>query len=160
VLVAETPPLDETAPPDPTRTAEALASRKTNGRPFTKGNKAACGRGPSLTRVLVDGDAPEERRRVQRRANSLEGTRRRELSVQCGGPVSSGVRTEIVAWARNVAWAEHFDRQGDAVTAAALAEKASAHQLKAIGIAERESKARAPKTPTDPLAAFRLPGDK
>lgn len=142
ILVAECPPLDESQPPNASATERGLALRRERGRPFTVGNRAASGRGPSLTRIASAPDAPEEIRRVHRKAASLKGRRERELSVQCGGPVSSGVKVELVAWARDVAWAEHFDRLGDAIKAAALAEKASGHQLKAIAIAEREAKAR------------------
>ncbi len=158
ILVAENPPLDEWPPPDAARTAQGLAVRTARGRPVQKGNTAASGRGPSLTRIVSDADAPDEQRRVHRKATSLKSKRERELSVQYGGPVSSGVKVELVAWARAVAWAEHFDRHGDPVRAAALAEKASGHQLKAIGIAEREAAAR-PRAPVDPLARWREPGD-
>jgi hypothetical protein len=87
----------------------------------------------------VDEAAPDEHRRVHRKAATLKSRRERELVVlNAGHPVSSAVKTELVAWARDVSWAEHFDRQGEPLKAAALAEKASGHQLKAIGIAERE----------------------
>ncbi len=85
---------------------------------------------------------------MHRKAQSLKATRERELSVLTGGPVSSAVKVELVAWARATAWAELYDRAGDATKAAALAEKASGHQLKAIGISEREAMAR-PRTPVD-----------
>jgi hypothetical protein len=142
VLVAEAPPLDETPPLNATDTSHGLALRRVRGRPFQIGNTAASDRGPSLTRITCDPNAPEEQQRVHRKAATLKSKRERELSVQYGGPVSSAVKTELVAWARNVAWAEHFDRAGEPLKAAALAEKASGHQLKAIGIGERESKAR------------------
>jgi hypothetical protein len=142
VLVAEPLPLDELRPLDARRTEAALASRRVRGRPFQIGNTAASDRGASLTRINVDASAPEEHRKVHRKAASLQRQRRRELEVQHGGPVSSAVNVELVAWARNTAWAELYDRAGDATKAAALAEKASGHQLKAIGIAEREATAK------------------
>jgi hypothetical protein len=142
VLVAETPVLDELGPPDAARTAVGLALRSARGRPFQPGNTAASGRGPSLTRITCDPSAPEEQQRVHRKAASLKGTRQRELEVQMAGPISSGVKVELVAWARATAWAELYDRAGDATKAAALSEKASGHQLKAIGIAEREALSR------------------
>lgn len=141
-VVAETPPLDELAPLNPDDTGAALALARRRGRPFQPGNAAAANRGPSLTRIALDPSAPEERRRVHRKAATLKARRERELAVQHGGrPVSSAVKVELVHWARNTAWAEFFDRAGDALRAASLAEKASAHQLKAIGIAEREARA-------------------
>ncbi len=75
--------------------------------------------------------------------------------MQYGGPLSSGVKVELVAWARDVANAERFDRAGDATKASALAERASGHQLKAIGIAEREAAALPPplRSAHDALAA-------
>ena len=153
LIVAEQPPLDEYSPADAALTEQGLALRAARGRPFQKGNRAASGRGPSLTRITADPSAPEAARRVHRKAQSLARKRERELSVQYGGALSSGVRVELVAWARNVSWAEHFDRQGDPVAAAALAEKASAHQLKAIGHAEREAASR---PAVDELTAKRL----
>lgn len=147
VLVVEQPPLDEVPAPNRADTVTGLAVRAARGRPFQPGNRAASDRGPSLTRINVDDAAPEAQRRIHRKAATLKGRRERELSVlHGGGPVSSAVKTELVAWARNVAWAEHFDRAGDPLKAAALAEKASGHQLKAIGIIERE---RPRQTSTD-----------
>lgn len=142
LLVAEQPPLDEYAPPDAARTEQGLALRRVRGRPFQVGNAAAKDRGPSLTRVNVDPAASDDARRVHRKAASLCRRRIRELSVESGGMVSTAVRVELVAWARNTAWAEFYDRAGDPVKAASLSEKASGHQLKAIGIAAREAAAR------------------
>jgi hypothetical protein len=154
-LVAETPVLDELPPPDPNRTVTALAIRGVRGRPFQKGNTAASGRGASLTRINIDPDAPEEHRKVHRKATSLQNQRRRELEIQCGGPVSSAVKVEIVAWARATAWAEWLDRSGDYAKAVVLTEKASGHQLKAIAIAEREAQSR-PQEQFDPLKGVPL----
>lgn len=149
VLVAETVTLKDMRPLDAERTAQGLAFAARRGRPFQIGNTAASGRGPSLTRItasdtetVCDPDSPDERRRARRKAQSLAGRRRRELEIQTGGPVSSAVKVELVAWARASAWAELYDRAGDPVRSAALAEKASAHGLKALGLAEREAAAR------------------
>jgi hypothetical protein len=148
VLVAETPKLAELGTPNAGRTAEGLALATRTGRPFQEGNAAASNRGPSLTRVTADDgvvcvpDSPDERRRARRKAASLAGTRRRELQVQTGGPVSSAVRVELVAWASATAWADVWERAGDVFKATALREKASAFGLKALGYAEREAKAR------------------
>lgn len=156
MLVAENTPIDEVPPLNAEDTAAGLALRRARGRPFQIGNTAASDRGPSLTRVNTNDDAPEEHRRIHRKAASLKSRRERELSVQHGGlPVSSAVKTELVAWARNVAWAEHYDRLGDATKAATLSEKASGHQLKAIAIAEREATARiATMTPAEVQASI------
>lgn len=159
-LVAEAPPLkDLTRPPNAADTATGLALAKSRGRPFQIGNTAAANRGPSLTRVNHDPGAPEDHRRVHRKAHSLCGRRRREMTVENAGvPLSSAVLVELVAWARATAWAEHFDRAGDPVKAVQLAEKASGHQLKAIGIAEREREARtASQGWVDPLANWMPP---
>jgi len=160
VLVAEATTLkDLGTPPDAARTEEGLALRRVRGRPFQKGNTAASGRGPSLTRVSPEPEAPvdltdpEERRRARRKATSLAAKRTRELEVQTGGQVSSAVRVEVVAWASATAWAEMFERAGDPLKAAALREKASGHGLKALGLAERESAAR---DAADPVAEKRL----
>jgi hypothetical protein len=139
LTVVETPPLDELRPLDAARTMH-----KPKGPPhrFASGNTDAAGRGSSLTRINVDPMATVEQRRVHRKAQSLVNQRRRELQAQHGAPVSSAVRVELVAWARATAYAEAYDRAGDGVKAAGLAEKASGHQLKAIAIAEREASAR------------------
>ena len=142
LLVAEAKPLDELRPPNAADTERGLALCAARGRPFQVGNRAAAGRGPSLARVNADPDAPEERQRVHRKAASLQRTRARELAVMYGGPVSSAVKTELKLWALDVAWAEHYDRLGDARTASQLAEKSSAHLLKAEGYAVRDAQAR------------------
>jgi hypothetical protein len=148
--VAETPPLDELPPLDPARTATALALRRGRGKPFEKGNRYAAGRGASLTRINIDPNAPEEHRRVHRKATSLVNQRKRELEIQHNGAISSAVKVELVAWASATSWAELFDRSGDPIKSASLREKASGHQLKAIAIAEREAQAR-PKETYDAL---------
>jgi len=155
LLVVETPPLDETRPPDATRTEEGLALRKARGRPFTPGNAAGSNRGPSLTYIVVDPNAPDdEKRRRRRKASSLQRTRKGELEVQYGVTVSSGVKVELCAWARATSWAEYHDQAGDGFKAAALDEKASAHGLKAIAIVEREAASRPKKsTGTDGMRA-------
>lgn len=162
LLVVECPPLDEIDGPSnagPTSNPAALPPRR--GRPFQRGNAAAAGRGSSLTRISAPADAPEERRKVYRKATSLKRQRERELATLHGGTLSCAVRTELVAWARNVAWAEHYDRAGDPTKAAQLSEKASGHQLKAVALAEREAAARAAAAgPVDPLAAWRRPEDE
>lgn len=158
VLVAEAPKLADMPPPDASRTDAGLAVRAKRLRPFQKGNKAASGRGPSLCRlpsVPIDPAATEAERQatealrnVHRKAASLKATRARELAVHCGVvTVSAGVQVELVAWARAVAWADYYDRQGDAVRAIAFGEKASGHGLKAMGIAEREAAAALARAP-------------
>jgi hypothetical protein len=77
MLTAETPPLDEQPPPNPALTAQGLALARVRGRPFQLGNTAAKGRGPSLTRVHVDPDAPEHEVRAHRKARSLKAKARR-----------------------------------------------------------------------------------
>jgi hypothetical protein len=85
IIVVERTPLDELPkPPNAERTEQALALRSETGRPFEEGNSAASARGPALTRIPCDPDAPEEQRRVHRRAASLKAKRARELSVQYG----------------------------------------------------------------------------
>jgi hypothetical protein len=154
LLRVEAPALDEITNTTSNDTVNGLAVAKFNGRPFVKGNKAAQDRGPSLTRGGVDPDAPESRRAIERKASSLKLRRMREMKVAHGGYLSTAVLTELVAWSRAVAWADHYYRIGDANKGAAIADKASTHQLRAIAIAEREMAAR-PKAPFDPLAAFR-----
>lgn len=154
LLVVETPPLDEVHPLNPARTAAGLALARVRGRPFQRGNTAASGRGPSLTRVTVAPDGSDERRRVGRKAASLKSRRERELRVMHGGWISTAVSVELVAWAWATAWADVFDREGDAVKAAGLREKASGHQLKAIAIAEREAASREQTTEQNPHAAL------
>ena len=154
LLVAETPKIHELGSPNADRTDQGLAFVTRRGRPFQPGNTAGANRGASLTRigrddgVACDPDAPAERRRARRKAASLARARRHELEIQTGGPISSAVKVELVAWARATSWAELAARAGDDVKAVAFAEKASGHGLKALGIAEREAKAR-PADPND-----------
>jgi hypothetical protein len=154
LLVVEVPRLSEERPPDAARTEAGLAWRRTRGRPFERGNTAASNRGPSLTRITCDPDAPEEKRRQERRAQSLMHKRERELSTQYGGPVSSGVKVELRAWARATASADTLYREGKPLESAALDEKASGHQLKALAIVEREAASR-PKQLVDVMASIR-----
>lgn len=167
ILVVEQPPLDEipAIKRDPNATPLALPPslpmalppkpKKGPGRKFDKGNKAAAGRGPSLTTVTQDPQAPATQKSIQRKAASLKTKREQELVAECGFPLSSAVKVELVAWARNTAWAAHFDSIGDPLKAATLTEKASAHGLKALGFVQRESEARLKsKGWVDPLEAF------
>lgn len=72
----------------------------------------------------------------------MKAKRERELSIQHRGlTLSSAVRTELVAWARNTAWSEHYARKGDPMKSASLSEKASSHSLREIAIAQREADA-------------------
>jgi hypothetical protein len=152
LLVAEVPPLDELKPLNPADTAVALAVRKANGRPYEKGNAAAKGKGPSVLLVNTAPDAPEEVRKLNRRASSLKNRRRIELSVQHKCKVSSGVEGEIKSWALALAWSDAFYRSGDAIRGASFAEKASGHDLKAIAKAEREAASSLQQTGDQDLA--------
>lgn len=147
LLVAECPPLDELPPLNADDTAEGLAIRQRRGRPFQKGNTAAAGRGPSLTRIAPEVDTPEERRRIMRKAATLKNKRVRELCVEKGlESLSTAVHVELVAWARATAWAAHFELVGQTNAAFAAATQASAHGLKAIAIAEREAEGKTKKS--------------
>lgn len=144
---AETPPLDELSPLNATDTETGLALRKKRGRPFEKGNRAAAGRGPDLTRMGVNLDTTDDvdRRSALRKAETLRRHRAREMSTMHGGELSSGVHTELASWALAIAFSRLAYDRGDATQGALLAERASAHQLKAVGLAERETKSR-PRT--------------
>jgi hypothetical protein len=163
LLRAEAPPLDEVPPLNAADTARGIALSAASGRPFTKGNTAAKNRGPSLTRTGVDLNPPDNvRRGVQRRAESLRRVRVRELRIAHGGsPLSSAVKAEVASWALAVAWSRfHYD-QGDAKQGARFAELASAHQLRAIGVAEREGVARPAEHDDVPPGFERVPdGDE
>jgi hypothetical protein len=76
--------------------------------------------------------------------------------------VSSGVKVEIVAWALATAWADYFESTGEdgVLNATAFREKASGFDLKALGKAQQEDRAR-PRAPWDPIAHLAsLPGVK
>lgn len=178
LLVAETPPIDELDPLNAGDTEAGLAMRRVRGRPFQPGNRAAADRGPSLTRINAPNTNSEAIKRLHRKAGALKRTRERELAVQHGGErPSTAVRVELVAWAKATAWAEFLESQSvSPLKVAQLREKASAHQLKAIAIAEREAAARSrqvealepwivveaspsaePAAPADPTAAPKEP---
>jgi hypothetical protein len=166
MLVAETPPIDEVKLPTAESTTVGLAVRKLRGRPFAKGNRAGADHGPSLARLPSETTRPKkkptraeaERRRVQNRAKALERARVRELTIQstpAGAtsfvPLSSGVRVELSLWALAVAWSRFHYEQGDSTKGAQLAERASAHHMKAIAYAERDRAAHPDSE--DPIAA-------
>jgi hypothetical protein len=143
VVVAEAPVLDEVPPLSAADAERGCAVAARVGKPFARGNTAGSLRGSALTRAGQDLHAPEEQRKVDRRAARLSAVRQRELRVaHGGGKLSSQVCTEVVAWARCIAWSDHFFRSGDAKQGAAFAEKASAHGLRAVGLAAREGAAR------------------
>lgn len=157
LLRAEAPPLDEVPPLSADATERGLAAAQARGRPFTRGNRAGANRGPSLARSGVDLDPSDAgRRKVQRRAESLRRVRVREMSVQHGGTISSAVKAEVASWALALAWSRHAYDQGDAGRGAKLASEASAHMLRATGLAEREARV-APRAPGDAFARWRTP---
>jgi len=140
VIVAEGPPLDEIPTMNASDTARGLAFVAALGKPFTGGNQAARNRGAVLTRTGTDLDSPDATKRtVNRRAERLRRARVREERVRHGGVLSTAVQAEIASWALATAWSRHWYSEGDAVKGGKLAEAASAHLLKAIGIAEREA---------------------
>ena len=145
VLRAEATVLDEIEPLNAGHTATGNAARSRRGKPFAPGNSAGAMKGSSLTRVTENPTAPAEQRKIDRKAQTLAAARVREMTVAHGGvKLSSAVRTEVVAWARACAWSDHHYRHGDAKQAARFAELASAHQLRAVGLAQREGAARPP----------------
>jgi hypothetical protein len=162
ILRAEEPPLDENPPLSPADARQAIAVSARVGKPFAKGNKAGSLRGSALTKVTQNVQAPEDQRRVDRRAVRLSVARQRELRMaHGGGKLSAQVCVEVVAWARATAWSDHFYRMGDAKAGAAFAEKASAHGLRAVGLAAREGAAKPKATSNaDPLARWYQPGDE
>ncbi len=94
---------------------------------------------------------------MDRRAATLSAARQRELTVQHGGArISTHVRVEVVAWARATAWSDFYFRAGDAKEGARFAELASAHGLRAVGLAEREAKAQ-PKGAATPASGNPYP---
>ena len=158
-LVAETPKLREIAPPNEADTTKGLETRKRRGKPFQKGNSAASNRGPDLARVGVDlHPEDDDRGRVQRRADSLRIAAVREMCIERNVPaLSVRVKAELASWALAVSWSRHHYDRGDSVSGSLLAERASAHLLKAEGFGERTARAssKAQKQLTTGLAAAR-----
>lgn len=161
ILVAEDVPLDERPPLNAADTAEGLAETKRRGKPFTRGNKAAQNRKPGLCMLGVPLDTADPRyRSAMRKANSYRQRRVRETAVACGGYLGAGPAAMFASSARALAASTVlYTLAGEALAAgrtaeasslftaaAGLGEKARSQELTAVGLAEREAKAR-PKKP-------------
>lgn len=157
ILVAEDPPLDEREPPNAADTGRGLALAQRRGRPFTPQNRAAENRRPALCMLGVPLDAADPRyRSAMRKASRYLKRRVRETAVSCGGHLSAGPAAMFASSARALAastvlytlageeLAAGRTKEATALftAAAGLGEKARAQELTAIGLAEREAKAR------------------
>jgi hypothetical protein len=161
LLVAERPPLDETAPPNAADTAAGLAEATRRGRPFTRGNAAAKGKKPALCLLAVPLEACDPRyRAAMRQANAYRQRRCRETAVSCGGTLGAGPSAMFASSARALAasvvlntLAGELLAAGDVkaasamfATAARLGDSSRQQELTAVGLAERDRASR-PRAP-------------
>lgn len=160
ILRVEQPPLDELQPLNAYDTERGLAEAARRGRPFERGNQAAKGRKPSLCVMGLPIETADPRyRRAARKARSWAKRRVRELAIQHGGDLGAGpcgaLANAGLAIAASRVLYELAAETLDASLfqqAAALADKARAQELFAVGLAARESEARSQgKTPLSEL---------
>lgn len=167
ILRAEVRPLDEIPPPNAEDRDHALALAERRGRPFTRGNRAASGRRPALALLGVPLDASDPRyRAAMRKADRYRRRRVRELTVQSGGFLGSGVAALLATSARALAAStvlytlagealargEHKTSADLMTSGARLGDAARQAELTAVGLAEREASARAANHPPHWLA--------
>lgn len=158
ILRAESPPLPEVPPPNAERTALGLAMAAARGKPFQPGNSAASQRKPALALMGVPIDSADPRcRSAMRKAANWRSRRCRELTVLSGGYLGTGPATMIASAAlalaaSRVAYELAAERGPAGVQLAKLgadlADKARQQELTAVGLAEREARARAASAPT------------
>jgi hypothetical protein len=159
----------ESLPPDelPILYAEdteaGLAESHATGRPFTPGNKAAKGKRPALassTGMALDAADPEYRRALGW-ARRYRSARMRELRIQHGGYLSSGVVAMLVSSAMDLAAGRYLyalgAKTGDTdilLKASKLQQSSRQQELTAMEIASREA-AAIPRKPVSPMEAIR-----
>lgn len=152
----ETRPLDEIGPLNAEDTVQGLAMAARRGRPFQRGNGAARGRKPALASVAgmpLDAKDPLYRRALGW-ARRYRAQRIRELTIQHGGALSSGVCAMLTSSSLDMAASRYLTALSAAtgdqqamVTASRLAQSSRQLELTALDIAEREGKAR-PRGPS------------
>lgn len=155
LLRAETPPLDEEAPLNPTDTASGLALAGARGRPFQRGNQAAKGRKPALALLGVPVDTADPRyRKALRKANVYRQRRARELAIAHGGYLGAGPAAMLASSALALAASRLlYELASETLNprlfaqAAKLADSARGQELTAVALAAREAAARPKKTP-------------
>lgn len=158
----ETMPVDELPPLNAEDTAAGLASAARRGRPFEPGNAAARGRKPALASsagMPLDAADPLYKRALGW-ARRYRSRRIRELSIQHGGELSSGVCAMLTSSALDMAASRYLTAKAAAdgdvsllKTASQLSQASRQTELTALEMASRELAAR-PRAPVDPLAAF------
>lgn len=155
LLRVETAPVDELPPLNAEDTEQGLASAKRRGRPFEPGNTAAVNRRPALASVggmPLDAENPAYKRALGW-ARRYRARRIRELAIQHGGELSSGVCGMITNSALDMAHSRFLAfeaaRTGDAETmsqSSKLAQSSRQQELTALEVASREAAAR-PRNP-------------
>jgi hypothetical protein len=150
--------LKDLTPSNPDETAANLAERKRRGKPFTKGNKAAVGRPPTLALLGVQANTvPELSRKDLRKADSY---RRRAVCELASAHGHASARTCAIVGSAALVLASQRQiaalafQTGDPALhklAADLAEKHSQLEIKAAFVCKDDSA----KRPRDPAAAHR-----
>lgn len=165
LVVVETRPVDELSALNGADTVRGITvekeSRTDLGR-FKRGNKVAAGRKPALASaagIPVEAKDPRYTQSL-RWARKYRAQRVRELTIQHGGYLSSGVCAMLTSSALDMAASRYLtilaaegapDGPTLLKTASQLAASSRQQELTALEIAQREAAAR-PKKPFDPLA--------
>ena len=162
----ESAPVDELGALNATDTTAGRALVAGRGKPFERGNRSAAGRKPALASVagMPTGAKDPRYARALRWARTFRRQRVRELTVQHGGALSSGVCAMLTSAALDLAGARYLtavnaDRETPVPDSMRLASQLhqSGRQLEltALEIAKREAESnRALRGWVDPLAAF------
>ncbi len=174
-------PRIEVLPPDelpdgvPAEARQASPTDRGKAGRFARGNslaraggKALAGKSRLSSRLGLT-TLPDDAafRQYKAAASSFRRTQCAELARTVGGGVCGPGPSSVVASAAlALAWSRYFSdlaaSTGDpelAMRSARLGETSRQHLLAAHELCAREAQAR-PKGPVDPLAAWRLPGDK
>lgn len=168
LVVVETRPVDELGALNADDTVQGLAITSRRGRPFQRGNRAAAGRPPALASsagMPLDAADPLYKKCLAW-ARRYRKHRIKELAIQHGGDVSSGVCSLITSASLDMAASRYVTARvaaggnpADLKLASQLGQAAKQSELCALEIAAREAAAR-PQMPTDYLAQWRRPEDE
>jgi hypothetical protein len=150
LLRVERPGFKDMPPMNAGDTAQGLAIAAARGRPFTADNEAAKGKRPALASLGVRiGTADPRYVSALRKAKRYVDRRRRELTVMCGGGLSSGPCAMLASAGRALAASVLlYELAGETLNAklfaqaARLADQARQQELTAVALAEREAAAQ------------------
>lgn len=146
-LRSERRPVDEVPALNADDTAKGLADAQRRGRPFEPGNSAAAGRKPALasgSSIPMNASDPDYKKALGW-SKRFRAKRIRELKVQHGGWLSSGVEAMVTSLSLDLASARYLSIRGaqtgstdDMLAASRLGQSARQLELTICDLAERE----------------------